>query len=103
MVLGLALHLCNQVTRGRAWWAIIRAADAGQGELRRRDAIAAWVAGAGTAGIFAAQPGDALRVWLVAHRSPRLGYAELAGTLVAEAAGDFLIGLPLLGFAVAEG
>jgi lysylphosphatidylglycerol synthase-like protein len=103
LCLGLALHLCNQLLRGRGWWAIVRAAHDGRIRVRRRDAIAAWIAGAGAAGVFAAQVGDALRVWLLSRRVPDAGYALLAGTLVAEAAGGFLAGLPLAVVAVMIG
>src|SRR4051812_47604661 len=95
VVLGLAVHLCNQAARGCGWWAIVRAAHAGSARLRRRDAVVAWIAGAGAAGMLVAQIGDALRVWLLSRRAPDVPYATLAGTLAAEAAGDVVAGLPL--------
>jgi hypothetical protein len=101
--LGLALHLGNQLARGRGWWAVVRAAHPGGTGVRRRDAIAAWVAGAGIAGMLTAQVGDALRVWLLGRRAPDAGYPLLAGTLMAEAAGDFVAGLPILAAALAAG
>ena len=103
LCLGLALHLCNQLLRGRGWWAIVRAACDGRTRVRRREAVAAWIAGAGAAGVLTAQVGDALRVWLLSRRHPDAGYALLAGTLVAETAGEFVAGLPLAVFAVAIG
>jgi hypothetical protein len=101
--LGLALHLGNQLSRGRGWWAVVRAAHPGGTGVRRRDAIAAWIAGAGVAGVLTAQVGDALRVWLLGRRAPDAGYPLLAGTLVAETAGDLLVGLPLLAVALLVG
>jgi uncharacterized membrane protein YbhN (UPF0104 family) len=103
LFLGLALHLCNQAARGRGWWALVRAAHHGHTRVRRRDAITAWVGGAGAAGVLTAQVGDALRVWLLSRRAPDSGYAMLAGTLVAEMAGELVIGLPLLAIALAAG
>jgi hypothetical protein len=47
LVLGVALHLANQVLRGRGWFVIVRLATPGEPSLRARDAVAAWVAGAG--------------------------------------------------------
>jgi uncharacterized membrane protein YbhN (UPF0104 family) len=103
LLLGVALHLGNQVARGRGWWAVVRAAHGGHTRVRRRDAVAAWVAGAGAAGVLPTQIGDALRVWLLARRSPGSGYAILAGTLVAEAAGELVVGVALLPVALAAG
>src|ERR687893_1238527 len=80
LVLGVVLHLANQVARGRGWYAVIRTAGA---DLRRRDAIAAWVAGAGAGGVVSARGGDAVRVLLMRRRLPDAGCPMLAGTLVA--------------------
>src|SRR5918997_2989139 len=100
LVLGVLLHLGNQVARGRGWYAVIRAA----GERpRRRDVIAAWVAGAGAGGIVSARGGDAVRVLVLARRAPRTGCALLTGTLVAEAAGECALGAAVLALALAIG
>src|SRR5687767_5086185 len=104
LVLGVALHLANQVLRGRGWCALVRAAAGDDGTPRRRDAIAAWVAGAGAGGVVSARGGDAVRVLLLARRMPGAGTrALLTGTLVAEAAGETLLGLGLLALALAIG
>src|SRR4051794_24438528 len=103
LALGVTLHLGNQFARGRGWWAVVRAAHPDGTGVRRRDAIAAWIAGAGLAGVLTAQVGDALRVWLLGRRAPDAGYPLLAGTLVAEAAGELLAGLPVLAVALALG
>jgi uncharacterized membrane protein YbhN (UPF0104 family) len=103
LCLGLALHFCNQLLRGRGWWAIVRAAHDGPTRVTRRDAVAAWIAGAGAAGVLTAQVGDALRIWLLSRRAPDAGYALVAGTLVAEGAGELVAGLPLPVVAVAVG
>lgn len=104
LVLGVALHLANQVTRGRGWHAVIANACRDTPPPRRRDTIAAWVAGAGAGGIVSARGGDAVRVLLLARRMPGTGKrAVLAGTLVAESAGETAAGAALLAVALAAG
>src|SRR5918997_3524727 len=104
LVLGVALDLGNQVLRGRGWWALVRIATAGEGtEPRRRDAIAAWVAGAGAGGLVSARGGDAVRVLLLRRRMPDAGCPMLAGTLVAEGAGECATGALLLAVALVVG
>ena len=70
---------------------------------RRRDAIAAWVAGAGAGGVVSARGGDAVRVLVLARRSPGTGCALLTGTLVAEAVGECALGAAVLALALAIG
>ena len=70
LVLGVALHLLNQVARGRGWHAVVAAACAEDAAPRRRDAVAAWVAGAGAGGVVSARGGDAVRVLVLARRMP---------------------------------
>src|SRR4051794_33358229 len=95
LLLGVALHLANQVARGRGWYAVI--ASAAAEPPRRRDALAAWVAGAGAGGVVSARGGDAVRVLVLARRMPGKGNrALLTGTLVAETVGETLLGLALL-------
>jgi uncharacterized membrane protein YbhN (UPF0104 family) len=101
LVLGVALHLANQVVRGRGWYALVRAASGCA--PRRRDTIAAWVAGAGAGGLLSARGGDAVRVLLLRRRMQDAGCPLLAGTLVAEAVGEFAVGGLLLALALAVG
>jgi Lysylphosphatidylglycerol synthase TM region len=96
LVLGVVLHLANQVARGRGWFGLVRMVRAGDPPLRRRDVIAAWVAGAGMGGVLSARGGDAVRLVLLRKRVPDAGYPLLAGTLVAETAGETAIGLALV-------
>ena len=103
LVLGVALHVANQVARGRGWYAILRAATHQDPALRRRDAIAAWVAGAGAGGCVSARGGDAVRVLLLAPRVPRAGASCVTGTLVAEGAGELAVGAVIVALAVAVG
>src|SRR3954451_8965113 len=67
LLLGVTLHLLNQVARGRGWYALLRGTCDG---VRRRDAIAAWVAGAACGGVTFARGGDALRILMLARRVP---------------------------------
>ena len=103
LALGVLLHLANQAVRGRGWFAIVRAASPGDESLRRRDAILAWVAGAGAGGVVSARGGDVVRVLLLGRRAQDTRSSVLAGTLVAEAAGDALVGAAVIGLAVALG
>lgn len=103
LALGVLLHLANQAVRGRGWFAVVRAASPADPGLRRRDAILAWVAGAGAGGVVSARGGDVVRVLLLSRRSERTGGSVLTGTLVAEAAGDALVGAAVIGLAVAFG
>jgi uncharacterized membrane protein YbhN (UPF0104 family) len=105
LVLGVALHLANQVARGRGWYAIVRTASAEGEAPRRRDVVAAWVAGAGAGGVVSARGGDAVRVLLLARRMPGEGChgALLTGTLVAETAGECLLGAAVVLLALAAG
>jgi hypothetical protein len=105
LVLGVALHLANQVARGRGWHAVVKAACPEEGAPRRRDAVAAWVAGAGAGGVVSARGGDAVRVLVLARRSPGTSCSVLTGTLVAETVGETALGgaLLVLGLAVGVG
>jgi len=103
LLLGVVLHLANQVLRGRGWYALVRAAAGADPRVRRRDAIAAWVAGAGAGGVLSARGGDAVRVLLLARRRPEGGCPVLAGTLVAEGAGELAGGVALIALALAVG
>jgi uncharacterized membrane protein YbhN (UPF0104 family) len=101
LVLGVVLHLANQVARGRGWCTLLRGAS-GE-EVRHRDAILAWVAGAGAGGLASARGGDAVRVLLLRRRLPEAGCPLLTGTLVAEGAGELVIGAALIALALVLG
>src|SRR5690349_3668309 len=102
LVLGVLLHLANQVARGRGWYSIVRSSS--EQPPRKRGGLAAWVAGAGAGGIVSARGGDAVRVLVLARRMPGKGNrALLTGTLVAETVGETLLGLGLLAIALGVG
>jgi hypothetical protein len=103
LALGVVLHLANQVARGRGWCSTVRLAQPDCPRCRARDAVAAWVAGAGMGGILSARGGDAVRLLLLRRRLPDEGYPLLAGTLVAEAAGEALLGAVFLALLLAAG
>jgi uncharacterized membrane protein YbhN (UPF0104 family) len=103
LALGVALHLLNQVARGRGWYAVVRAAAGPDPALRRRDAVAAWVAGAGAGGVASARGGDVVRVLLLRRHVARADCTLLAGTLLAEGAGEIATGALLLALAAALG
>jgi lysylphosphatidylglycerol synthase-like protein len=103
LALGVLLHLANQAVRGRGWFAVVRAASPDDGALRRRDAILAWVAGAGAGGVVSARGGDVVRVLLLGRRADGTRNSVLTGTLVAEAAGDAIVGAAVIALAVALG
>jgi hypothetical protein len=103
LALGVALHLANQVLRGRGWYVLVRAAWAGDPALRPRHAIVAWVAGAGAGGVASARGGDAVRVLLLVRRVPHAGCPLLTGTLVAEGAGELAVGAVVLSAALVLG
>ena len=103
LALGVLLHVANQVTRACGWLAILRTATAADPALRHRDAVGAWVAGAGAGGVVSARGGDAVRVLLLRRRLPDAGAPRLAGTLVAEGAGELAVGVVLIAVALAVG
>src|SRR4051812_36461238 len=103
LALGVLLHVANQVARGRGWYSIVRTATGDDPRLRRRDAIGAWIAGAGAGGITFARGGDAVRILLLARRVRGAGGSLLTGTLVAEGAGELAVGALIIGVAFALG
>jgi uncharacterized membrane protein YbhN (UPF0104 family) len=103
LVLGVLLHVSNQLARGRGWYAVVRRAWPHDPRLKGRHAIGAWVAGAGAGGIASARGGDALRIFMLNRRLKGTGPALLAGTIVAEGAGETAVGIVLLGTALAAG
>src|SRR3954452_5651366 len=103
LCLGVVLHLANQVARGRGWHAVVSAACDEEAAPRRRDVVAAWVAGAGAGGVVSARGGDAVRVLVLARRTPGASRTLLTGTLVAECVGETALGGALLAVGLAVG
>src|SRR3954447_9527851 len=103
LALGVVLHVANQLARGRGWYVVVRRACPDDPRLRGRDAVGAWVAGCGVGGVASARGGDAVRILMLSRRLRGTGPALMAGTLVAEGAGETAIGIVLLGTALAAG
>jgi hypothetical protein len=103
LALGVVLHLANQLARGSGWCSVIGIALRDDARPDRRDAVAAWVAGAGMGGVLSARGGDAVRLVLLRRRLPDAPYPLLAGTLVAEAVGETALGLAFLAVLLASG
>ncbi len=102
LLLGVLLHVANQVARACGWYALLRGACEGD-RPRLRDVLLTWLAGAGAGGVLSARGGDAIRVLLISRRVPETRTSVLAGTLVAEAAGDTFVGVLVLVAAVMLG
>ena len=104
LVLGVALHLANQLARGRGWHSVVRRACTDDETPRRRDVVAAWVAGAGAGGVVSARGGDAVRVLVLSRKMPGKGSgALLTGTLVAETVGETVLSAAVIALALAIG
>ena len=102
--LGVLLHLANQAVRGRGWYAIVRARE--PATTRRCAAATRSSPGSrapGAGGVVSARGGDVVRVLLLSRRARDTRSSVLAGTLVAEAAGDALVGAAVIGLAMALG
>ena len=103
LTLAVVLHLANQVVRGRGWYTILRRTCGDDPGLRRRDVLLTWIAGAGAGGVLSARGGDAVRVLLLSRKLPHTRTSTLAGTLVAEGAGDAFVGVILIVVAIVFG
>src|SRR5215210_1107437 len=67
---GVALHLLHLVVRIRGWFNILRAAYPDAHELRYRDVVAAYFAGAGLNAVVPARGGDVMKLYMVKQRIP---------------------------------
>jgi uncharacterized membrane protein YbhN (UPF0104 family) len=102
LVLGVLFHLSNQLARGLGWFSVIRMSGT-EDPVRPHHCVRSWVAGAGAGGVLSARGGDAVRLLMMRPRMPATGIGVLAGTLVAEAAGEAFVGAVLVAVAVAVG
>jgi uncharacterized membrane protein YbhN (UPF0104 family) len=102
LVAGVGLHLGSQVMRGRGWHSVVCAAHAGEDRPRRRDVMAAWMAGAGASGVLSARGGDVVRIALLRRRM-RTSCPALAGTLAAETVAETGLGAMLTAWAISAG
>jgi Lysylphosphatidylglycerol synthase TM region len=101
LLAAVGLHVAGQLSRGRAWGAVLRAAWA---DVSPRKACAWYVCGAGLTGILSARGGDVVRMGLAKRELPGATWPALAGTLAAEGsfevASGFVLALVALGVGV---
>jgi hypothetical protein len=100
---GVILHVIHQIVRTRGWWNIIRAAYPDATELRARDVVKAYLAGAGLNGIVPARGGDLAKLYLIRRRAPQTRWSTLIGTFVPETLFETLVGIGLVIWALSQG
>ncbi len=103
LALGTLLYLVAQCVRTRGWYTILRAAYPEATDLRARDVMRAYLAGAGLNAIVPARGGDIVKLALVHRRAPGSSYATLAATFVPETLFETLCGTALVAWALANG
>jgi hypothetical protein len=101
--LGVALYLAAQTVRPRGWHTILRAAFPEATDLRPRDVIRAYLAGAGVNAIIPARGGDVVKLALVRRRIEGARYSTLAATFIPETLFETAFGTALVAWGLAEG
>lgn len=103
LALGTLLYLAAQTVRPRGWHTILRAAFPDATDLRPRDVIRAYLAGAGVNAVIPARGGDVVKLALLRRRIPGARYATLAATFIPETLFETAFGTALVAWAIAEG
>jgi uncharacterized membrane protein YbhN (UPF0104 family) len=103
VVLGIVLYVVAQCVRTLGWHTILRAAYPEATELRRRDTMSAYLAGAGLNGVIPARGGDIVKLWLLHRRIGGARYPTLAATFVPETLFETLFGIALVVWALSKG
>jgi hypothetical protein len=103
VALGALLYLAAQAVRPRGWHTILRAAFPEATDLRPRDVIRAYLAGAGVNAVVPARGGDVVKLALVRRRIPGARYSTLAATFIPETLFETAFGTALVAWALAEG
>jgi Lysylphosphatidylglycerol synthase TM region len=103
LALGTLLYLAAQTVRPRGWHTILRAAFPQATDLRARDVIRAYLAGAGVNAIVPARGGDVVKLALVRRRIQGARYPALAATFIPETLFESAFGAGLVAWALAEG
>jgi Lysylphosphatidylglycerol synthase TM region len=101
--LGTVLFLAAQTVRPRGWHTILRAAFPEATDLRARDVIRAYLAGAGINAIVPARGGDVVKLALVRRRIPGARYSTLAATFIPETLFETAFGTALVAWGLAMG
>jgi uncharacterized membrane protein YbhN (UPF0104 family) len=104
LLLGAALYVFHQCVRTIGWHTILRAAypEAAR-DLRRRDVIKAYLAGAGVNAVVPARGGDVVKLALVHRRIPGSRWSTLAATFLPETLFESAFGTALVIWALARG
>jgi uncharacterized membrane protein YbhN (UPF0104 family) len=103
VVLGLVLYLAAQCVRTLGWHTILQASYPEATQLRRRDTMCAYLAGAGLNGVIPARGGDIVKLWLVHRRIGGARYPTLAATFLPETLFETLFGSALVVWALSRG
>jgi hypothetical protein len=103
LALGALLYLVAQTVRPRGWHTILRAAFPEATDLRPRDVIRAYLAGAGVNAIVPARGGDVVKLALLRRRIEGARYPTLAATFIPETLFETAFGTALVAWALAEG
>jgi hypothetical protein len=101
--LGVALYLAAQTVRPRGWHTILRAAFPQATDLRARDVIRAYLAGAGVNAIVPARGGDVVKLALVRRRIEGARFSTLAATFIPETLFETAFGTALVAWGLAMG
>src|SRR3954447_15591698 len=103
VVLGIVLYVAAQCVRTLGWHTILRAAYPEATELRRRDTMCAYLAGAGLNGVIPARGGDIVKLWLLHRRIGGARYPTLAATFLPETLFETFFGFGLVIWALSQG
>jgi uncharacterized membrane protein YbhN (UPF0104 family) len=103
VVVGIVLYVLAQCVRTLGWHNILRAAYPNATELRRRDTMTAYLAGAGLNGVIPARGGDIVKLWLLHRRVGGARYPTLAATFVPETLFETFFGFALVVWALSKG
>src|SRR4051812_13721774 len=101
--LGIVLYIVAQAVRTRGWHTIIKAAYPDASELRARNTMAAYLAGAGLNGVIPARGGDVVKLWLLHRRIGGARYPTLAATFLPETLFETAFGFALVVWALSQG
>src|SRR4051794_39015476 len=88
---GVLLQVVSHVVRSRGWFNILRATFLRERELRARDVVAAWFAGAGVNGVVPARGGDVVKLAFIHRRIRGASYTSLIATALPETAFESLV------------
>ena len=95
LTLALLLHLAKRAARARAWQGIVHAAHPDE-HLQYRQALTTCFAAVAVSSLSPVRGGELVRLALVKRVLPSAPLATLGATVVAEAAADLVVGVPLV-------